>query len=154
MRLMKQALIIAAVPMLMSAATRPGPQAIAPKLTPRLRSLLSNEMVSVRSAVHGMLDAMVSGDDPTVAKLAQKVYDSFIMEKSMTPQDRKDLEAALPKDFVAIDESFHATAGKLAAAAKAHDRAREQILFDRMIAACASCHSRFASDVFTGFTRK
>ena len=151
---LKRALMIAAASTLLSNAVSAGPQPVAPKLTPRLRGLLTSEMVSLRTAVHGILDGLVTGDDATVGKLAQRVHDSFIMEKSMTPQDRKDLEAALPKEFVDMDETFHATAGQLADAARAHERARERVLFDRMTAACSACHSRFATDVFTGFARK
>ncbi|MDE3109967.1 MAG: cytochrome c [Acidobacteriota bacterium] len=154
MLLLKRALLTAAGSILISTAASAAPQPVAPKLTPRLRGLLVSEMVSVRTAAHGILDGLVNGDDASVAMLAQRVHDSFIMERSMTPRDRKDLEAALPKEFVAMDQSFHATAGQLAEAARAHERASEHVLFDRMTATCSACHSRFATDVFKGFAPK
>jgi hypothetical protein len=139
---------------LIGAGIRAAPQPVAPKLTPRLRKLLVSEMVSLRSAAQGILDGLVTGDDARVARLAEGAHDSFIMEKAMTPQDRKYLRAALPKRFMAMDQSFHETAGKLAEAAKARERTREYLLFDRMITDCASCHSRFATDAFPNFADK
>ena len=90
-------------------------------------------------------------EDPrAVAERAQNIHDSFILEQSLSEQDLKDLEAAVPPAFLELDQTFHATAAGLAAAARAEDPARAAALFGRMVEDCAACHGRFAADRFPG----
>ena len=92
---------------------------VGPQLTPKLQELLRQEMASVLIASQDILGAIVTGDHATVAERAQQIHDSFILQQSFTEQDRKDLMAAVPPEFVDLDRAFHETSAELAAAARA-----------------------------------
>lgn len=124
---------------------------VSPNLTPKLQDLLRKEMLSVNEASQEILAAMVTGDDERVATLAQKIHDSFILRQSMTPEDKADLMAAVPADFVRMDRGFHKISAELAQAARAKDRQLQQKHFGRMIDACVACHSTYATDRFPEF---
>lgn len=136
-----------------SAARSQDLQPIGPKLTPKLLDLLRQEMQAVLQASHEIVEAAAFGEHSTVAEKAQQVHESFILEQSMSEQDRKDLIAAVPQEFVNLDRSFHELTANLAKAA----RARDQLLVDRyvgeIIAACGGCHGKYATDRFPGFQR-
>jgi hypothetical protein len=126
---------------------------VGPKLTPKLQDLLRQEMAIVLAANQDILGAVVIGDHHTVAELAQQIHDSFILEQSLSEQDRNDLMAAVPPAFVELDRAFHETSAELAAAARAEDAARELIIFGEMTDACVACHGRFAPDRFPGLAQ-
>lgn len=126
-------------------------QPVGPKLTPKLQSLLTQEMVAILQASQAILDALVRGDDGRVAEQAQAIHDSFILEREMTEQDRRDLMQAAPPAFVERDRAFHELTGNLAAAARRGDRERQLELFGRMVESCSGCHARYATNRFTGF---
>ncbi|HEX6141788.1 MAG TPA: cytochrome c [Geminicoccaceae bacterium] len=123
-------------------------QPVGPELTPKLRDLLRQEMASVLVASQEILGAVVTGDHATIADRAQRIHDSFILEQSLSDQDRKDLMSAVPPEFVELDRAFHETSAELAAAARAGDVERELITFGEMTGACVACHARFAGDRF------
>lgn len=131
-----------------------GAQPVGSQLTPKLRGLLRQEMQYVLAAHQQILSAMVIGDHATVAQKAQQIHDSFILKQSLTEQDRKDLMAAVPPQFVELDRSFHTLAEQLAEAASRSDYSKELIYFNQMTRACLECHSRFATDRFPGLTKK
>jgi cytochrome c556 len=121
---------------------------VSPKLTPKLRELLRKEMLSVEEASQQILSALIAGDDARVADLAQNIHDSFILKQAMTPQDKQDLIAAVPEDFVMRDRGFHQLSAGLAQVAREGDRDAQRAEFGRMIEACTSCHARYATDRF------
>jgi len=129
-------------------------ESIWPKLTPKLQGLLQQEMLSILDASHEILDALVMGDSPTVADRGRAIEASFIMEQSMTAEDRQDLMAVLPAEFVDLDRRFHQTAADLAAASESDDLTGAHASFDKMIATCSTCHMKFATDRFPGFAGK
>lgn len=128
------------------------PEPIWPKLTPKLQGLLQREMVSILDASQRILDALIMGDYATVADQARAIEGSFIMEQSMTDEDRQDLVSVLPADFVDLDRLFHETAANLAVAAESKKQSRAHAFFDRMIEICSSCHAKFATDRFPSFS--
>ncbi len=132
-------------------ATAQDVKPVSPDLAPKLQELLRNEMLSVEDASRQILSALIAGEDARVADLAQQIHDSFILQQSMTPQDRKDLMAAVPEDFVTRDRAFHALAAALAKAGREGDRARQHEEFGRMIEACTACHALYATDQFAKF---
>lgn len=121
---------------------------VSPDLTPKLRDLLRQEMLSIEQASKDILSALIAGDDARVAGLAQQIYDSFILQQSMTPEDEQDLMAAVPENFVARDRAFHAISADLAQAGRDGDRGAQHAGFGRMIEACTACHDRYATDRF------
>jgi len=124
---------------------------VGPKLPPKIRGLLLQEMQSINEASRNIFTALVAGDDARVASLAQQIHDSFIMRQSMTPDDRRQLRASVPETFVKMDQGLHEAAHALAQAAAAGDRGLQRERFGRMLAACGACHERFATDRFPGF---
>lgn len=121
---------------------------VSPDLTPKLFDLLRQEMLSVEQASKDVLSALIAGDDARVAELAQQIHDSFILQQSMTPEDKQDLMAAVPEKFVARDRAFHRLTADLAQAGRDGDRDAQQAQFGRMIESCTSCHALYATDRF------
>jgi len=123
-------------------------EAVGPKLTPKLKGLLVEEMRAVLAAQQTILEAISQGNHAVVAEQAQKIHDSFILKQSLTPQDRKDLKAAVPPGFVETDQEFHRAAADLAAAAKRGESEPQLDHFDKMNRFCVTCHGRYAADRF------
>ncbi len=123
-------------------------QPISPDLTPKLRELLRKEMLSIEDASQQIMSHLIAGDDETVAELAQQIHDSFILQQSMTPEDKQDLMSAVPEDFVTQDRAFHALSADLAQAARDGDRSAQHQKFGAMIQACSACHELYATDRF------
>ncbi len=130
------------------------PQPIGPKLTPKLNKFLTEEMRAVNQASQQIVAALAAGDHAVVAKAAQQIHDSFILEKKLTDKDKHDLEAAVPPAFLYLDGAFHLMAAKLAESARHKDGDLQTYYFGRMIEMCQTCHSRFASDRFPAFGGK
>jgi len=144
---------LAGILLVMAGASVPAAEPVGPKLTPKLRDLLRQEMANVLGASQDILGALVTGDHATVTERAQQIHDSFILQQSLTDQDRQDLMAAVPPDFVELDRAFHETSAGLAEAARAEDVELELATFGQMTEACAVCHARFASDRFSGLAQ-
>lgn len=121
---------------------------VSPNLTPKLRDLLRTEMLSIEQASKDVLSALIAGDDARVAELAQQIHDSFILQQSMTSEDKRDLVAAVPENFVTRDQAFHRLSAELAQAGRDGDRDAQHTEFGRMIEACSSCHAQYATDRF------
>lgn len=127
-----------------------GAEPVGPKLTPRLKGLLANEMQQVAQATADLALAISNGDHHTATELGVAIHDSFILKQSLTDQDKKDLMSAVPPAFVALDRQFHVAAGKLAHAAEAGDSQLQGFYFSEMMRGCVTCHAEFASDRFPG----
>lgn len=154
MRFAKMTSALAAALVLASAvpgAAQDGAEPVGPKLPPKVRGLLLQEMNAVLGATHEILDALVRGQDAVVAEKARAIHDSFILKQEMTPADRQALKEAVPEAFVERDQAFHALTGRLAKAARRGDAARQQALFADMVEACAACHARYATNRFPAF---
>ena len=145
-------LALLALPGTMNTANAAEP--VAPKLTPKLRDLFAQEMAAVLQASQQIVTALAAGDHATVAKHAQAIHDSFILDKKLTKQDRHDLESALPPAFLELDGAFHQLAAKLAEAARHRDGELQSFYFSRMLESCQTCHSQYATDKFPGFGSK
>ena len=136
------------------AAEARGAEPVAPKLTPKLQKLFAEEMVAVLQASQQIVAALVAGDHPLVARQAQAIHDSFILDKNLTAPDRKHLETALPHEFLGLDAAFHQLAAKLADAARHQDRDLQTYYFGRMLESCQACHSQYATDKFPAYSGK
>lgn len=121
---------------------------VAPRLTPKLQKLFAEEMNAILQACQQLIPPLVAGDHATVAKHAQAIHDSFILEKNLTAQDRKHLESAVPQAFLDMDGAFHRVAAKLAEAAQRKDTDLQIHYFGRLLEYCGTCHRRYASDKF------
>ena len=123
---------------------------VGPKLTDRLKDLLTKEMQQVSQATAKLALAIVAGEHASTNELGVAIRDSFILKKSLTKQDKKDLMNAVPPEFVALDRHFHSLAGKLAHAAEMKDSELQGFYFSKLLEACVACHTKFASDRFPG----
>ena len=121
------------------------------RLPPNLQKLLTEEMVAINSASQTIVAALVSGDTEVVARQAQGIHDSFILEKKLSMEDRHALENALPEGFLAMDALLHGRAKRLADVAQRGDLELVNFHFGRMIETCQACHSRFSAVKFPGF---
>ena len=123
---------------------------VGPRLTERLRLLLTDEMQQVARATGELAVAIAVGDHASTERLSMAVLDSFILKQSLTAQDKQDFMAAVPPDFISLDGRFHAMAGKLAHAAETQDSELQAFYFAQMLESCVSCHTRFAANRFPG----
>lgn len=130
------------------------PVALSPSLTPKLQKLFAEEMIAVQAASQQILAGLAAGDHAAVAGQAQAIHDSFILDKKLTAQDRRDLETALPPAFLELDGAFHQLAAKLADAARRKDRELQTYYFSRMVESCQACHSQYATDKFPAYGGK
>ncbi|MFN2366964.1 MAG: cytochrome c [Desulfurivibrionaceae bacterium] len=133
-----------------SAAPASSSEAVGSALPPRVKSLLLREMNAILAASKTILEALVQGNDQTVAKEARAIHDSFIMKREMTPEDKKALRAAVPDNFLSRDQAFHELSARLADAAREGDRAGQEKLFNKLVTACTKCHAKHALDRFPG----
>ena len=124
---------------------------VGPNLTPRLKELVNEEMRQISTAMGVIWTGMIQGDHQTVAEQGILIHNSFIMKRSLTKADKKDLMAAVPPAFLKLDGKFHGLAKKLAEAAIAHDSELEAYYFNRMTETCITCHTTYAENRFPGF---
>lgn len=119
-------------------------------LTEKLRGLLVKEMVEIEATMQETYSAIVQGKHDEVAQKGQAIHDSFILEQSLTEQDRQDLKAAVPQEFLQMDQRFHQLAAALAEAGQQEDTQVQAETFNRMTESCVACHSRYVTDRFEG----
>lgn len=120
-------------------------------LSSGLRALLSQEMLSIEKGMKDIFSNIISGNYEDIVTKATEIQDSFILLKSLTPSQRKELQTKLPKSFITLDRSFHETAGELANAAEFEDKNAVNIHFSTMTKTCVQCHSQFATSRFSTF---
>ncbi|NWN83843.1 MAG: hypothetical protein HLX48_12760 [Halomonas sp.] len=123
---------------------------VRPDLTPKLQGLLKKEMIQIELAMQEVYTAMLQGKHGMVAEKGQSIHDSFILEQSLTDQDRQDLKAAVPQEFLQMDGYFHELSASLAEAGRARDTARQVAVYGRMTETCVACHSAYVTDRFEG----
>ncbi|MFP4561152.1 MAG: cytochrome c [Thiohalorhabdus sp.] len=141
--------------LLMALATAPATggaesQAVTEDLTPKLDRLLREEMQAIQESMATAFAALVTGDHDTVAEEARGIHDSFILKRSLTEEDRRDLREAVPEGFVRLDQRFHAAAAELAEVAEEGDADRQLEVYNRMTRDCVACHSRYVTGRFPG----
>nr|WP_298413735.1 hypothetical protein [uncultured Halomonas sp.] len=123
---------------------------VGPELTDKLRGLLVREMVEIESAMQETYSAIIQGRHDEVAQKGQAIHDSFILEQSLTEQDEQDLMAAVPEEFLQMDERLHQLAASLAEAGKQKNTEKQLETYNRMTESCVACHSRYVTDRFEG----
>lgn len=120
-------------------------------LTPKLKSLLSQEMIRIEQGMASLVSFIAAGDLREVAREAKALRDSYIMKQQLTPEQIEELHHSLPAGFREIDHGFHRTAGKMSAAAEKEDHELVTFYFYKLNEACVACHSRYAQQRFPAF---
>ena len=123
---------------------------VGPDLTEKLRGLLVKEMVEIEAAMQETYGAIVQGRHDEVARHGQAIHDSFILEQSLTQQDRRDLKEAVPAEFLQLDAQLHQLSASLAEAGREQNTPQQAEVFHHMTQACVACHSRYVTDRFEG----
>jgi hypothetical protein len=159
MRLSRTVLFVAALTIGIAAGLMP-PMAVGeaispvrPNLTPKLQGLLKTEMTQITVSTCKITKAIATGDHQTVEQEATNIANGFILKRSLTDQDKKDLKRAAPAAFLQLDATFHQTAAKLAQAGIGRDSELEGFYFSKMLGYCVMCHSTYATDTFGGFKK-
>ncbi len=121
------------------------------KLSPQLLDLLRAEMREVSAGVQAMALSIASADWRAIQDTSARIRASYIMEKKLTPAQARELETVLPPRFKVLDAEFHDRAGKLGAAAAAHNAKLVVAQYSRMLESCTVCHAEFAKSQFPNF---
>ena len=116
--------------------------------TPRLQSLLREEMLALQKAIHEIVLALPRGEWSVVAINAKAIHDSFIFQQQLTAKDREILHHKLPLDFIRLDQEFHQRAKGLHDAALQQDAELGVFYLSRMLESCLQCHQNYATNRF------
>lgn len=117
-------------------------------LSPGLRNLLSEEMRALQDGMTSIIPAYVSGNWSEIETTAEKMKNSYILKRSLTESQVKELHSVLPPEFIEKDQRFHYLAGMLAHAAKSEKPELINFYFSEMNESCVSCHAVFATHKF------
>jgi len=113
-----------------------------------LRSLLTTEMQALQSGMMSIIPAYISGNWGEIETTAEKMKSSYILKKSLTESQVKELHSVLPHEFIKQDQRFHYLAGMLEHAAKNKKPELINFYFSEMNESCVSCHAVFATHKF------
>jgi uncharacterized protein YgbK (DUF1537 family) len=122
-------------------------------LSAETRGLIIEEMRSIDEAMARIHSALVIGAHEVVAREAQRIHDSFVLDQRLTDSQRDEIHS-LPGAFIAADGAFHQLAARLTQAAHAHDVALQRFWYQEMTRACVSCHSEHAASRFPALRRE
>ncbi len=120
---------------------------------PELKILLNQEMLEIQSAMQQLIPLMATGNSEKTAQLAEQIKKSFILKKSLSPEELKQLVQLLPAHFVQLDRAFHSNAGRLAESARQSDFVESGKIYGTMVSGCINCHTQFAAKRFPNLKR-
>jgi hypothetical protein len=123
-------------------------------LSSGLRGLLSQEMLALQRGMVAIIPAYISGNWREIETIAGKMKSSYILKKSLTETQVKELHTALPHAFLKQDQQFHYLAGMLEHAAKHQKPELINFYFSEMNEACVRCHTDFATHKFPALLSK
>jgi len=121
-------------------------------LSAEIKDLLKQEMQAVEKGMKQLVSSMATGDWQETNKIAKQIQASYIMKKSLTAEQMKQLHHALPEQFIKLDHAFHRYAGMLAHAAEMKNADVAGFYFYKMNDSCVQCHSVYAQEKFSGFS--
>ena len=113
-----------------------------------LKVILNEEMNGIEEGMMKIIPAISAGNWETIANIANKIKNSFILKQKLTQKQLEELHSSLPAEFIEMDQSFHLSAEKLAHAAHQHDGELVNFYFYKLHSQCIKCHSKYASDRF------
>jgi hypothetical protein len=122
------------------------------QLSPPLMELLRTEMRALLDGIQSLPAGIATADWENVAATSAQIGNSYILQKQLTPAQRKELGQSLPEHFKRLDAGFHLEAKKLEAAALAHDPQLSAFHYYRLIETCSVCHALYAPSRFPGFS--
>ena len=123
-------------------------------LSPELAVLLKAEMGELSEGIRAIALSLAKADWEVLEATSEKMYESYIMKKSLTPALAAVLKQELPPAFKRLDAEFHTRALKLQHAAEVRDLELSAFHFSKLVESCASCHAVYAAERFTGFNQR
>ena len=123
-------------------------------LPPHLSELLKEEMRAVSDGIKSIAPALGVGGYEIIESEANKIEDSYILNKRLSEEDARHLDHSLPAGFKTLDFQFHNRAGALAAAAKERDSDLALHHYNKLLETCVACHSQYAAARFPELTPK
>jgi hypothetical protein len=123
-------------------------RAVGSRMPPKLRGLLIQEMLALLDASKQILEALMRGQNDMVARNAQAIHDSIILEQGMSDADRQAFHDSVPHAFIERDQALHDLSERLANAAREGNQLAQRKLFTEMLNACVACHAAHATDRF------
>lgn len=121
------------------------------ELSPPLRTALIEEMQQVDANMQRIVTSLARGDWSSLVECSKNIKGSFILEQNLSAEQRAELHAALPEEFLALDARFHETAGRLAVAAGRSDAELAAFYTYKLAESCVYCHEQYAPHRFPGF---
>jgi len=122
-------------------------------LSPELAVLLKAEMGELSEGIRAVALSLAKADWEVLEATSEKMHESYIMKKSLTPTLAAELKQKLPPAFKRLDAEFHARALKLQHAAAVRDFELSAFHFSKLVESCASCHAAYAAKRFPGFNQ-
>jgi cytochrome c556 len=122
------------------------------ELEPELHQLLQQEMVAIQSGMQSLVPDIAAGNWASVAETGEKLQNTYIFRQQLTEAQREELHEKLPAGFQELDQSFHHAAGMLAHAAHMKNADVVNFYFYKLVDGCVSCHAKFATHRFPGFS--
>jgi len=123
-------------------------------LSPELRTLLGKEMQALQKGMQAIIPAYASGHLEEVARIAEKMNNSYILKQNITDNQKQELMSKMPKSFLYLDQKFHEYAAKLEHVAKEEHIELVGFYFYKLAESCANCHSQYGTDKFPNFRAK
>jgi hypothetical protein len=117
-------------------------------LSPKLRELLTKEMLELEKGMMSIIPAYVSGNWSEIENVADKMKSSYILKQSLTGKQVKELHTSLPDSFIKLDQQFHYLSGMLSHVAKNKKAELVGFYFSKLSETCVSCHTQHAIHKF------
>jgi len=117
-------------------------------LSPKLRELLSKEMVALQSGMMAVIPAYVSGHWNEIEAIGHKMKNSYILKQNLSEEQVHELHSSLPEGFIKLDQQFHYLAGMLSHAAEMKKPELIGFYFSELNESCVSCHTQYATHKF------
>lgn len=123
-------------------------------LSPKLRDVLSKEMLALQDGMKAIIPAYISADWHEIATIAMQMKNSYIMKQKLTDEQMHELHSKLSPLFIEQDQEFHYLAGMLAHAAEKKKPELVGFYFYKLGESCVGCHARFATHKFPAFKKE
>lgn len=117
-------------------------------LSPKLRSLLTEEMQALEKGMMSIIPAYAAGNWSEIAAIADKMKNSYILQKSLSNKQIKELHSTLPGSFLKLDQQFHYLSGMLSHAAEMEKSELVGFYFSELSDSCIECHTQYATHKF------
>ncbi len=117
-------------------------------LSPKLRKLLTEEMQALQKGMMSIIPAYAAGDWEEIKTIADKMKNSYILQKSLNDKQIKELHSKLPDSFIKLDQQFHYLSGMLSHAAEMKKPELVGFYFSELSNSCIECHTSYATHKF------